>query len=187
MFIEPEILLASIQNLILVPPELIKNCESTKQKYFRLIDTGIISQEDLVSLCSNSINGIEKMIELLEIYGLIFRQEIDQDGKIHVGYFVPYFIQEQTITDSPKPDCSDLCLYIQFTTHMSKHISSMQFYHLSNCINNASHSRDIVVSGSASCVVHHHGFKITMFHQKLYDRIQIILTRYEIIHIHITV
>jgi hypothetical protein len=181
LFVRPDVLLDRIHQLQTVSPRIIQSNDGIKQIWLKLIATGFISQSDWSEICPQtdpySITNMklhlipEKVLLLLQAFGLAYRQEAI-DGS---HYFIPCFIPEPAYSETSENVTG--CLYFQLRGN-PPHISSMIYFHLVFRLNNASDTRSLAVTNSSSCVIHHTGYEITLIHEKLRDRIQIQLIRY---------
>lgn len=181
-FIRPDVLLDRIHQLQTISPRIIQSNEGIKQICLKLIGSGFISHPDWLELCPltdhHSLSNLklqispEKVLLLLQAFGMIFRQEGAIDGS---HYFIPCFIPEPVHSESSEQVSGSL--YFQLKGN-PPHISSMVYFHLVFRLNNASDMRSLTVANSSTCVIHHTGYEITLIHEKLRDRIQIQLHRY---------
>ncbi|XP_033745230.1 uncharacterized protein LOC117330827 [Pecten maximus] len=179
LFIDPKVLLDCVQNVNVFLQQLkgVQSLEGARQKGVRGLSTGVITEEDLIDIISQQChnNSVEKIIHLLEIFGLIFRQKSPCTDSGGMNYLVPYLITDQSTLAPPTTEPTELCLYVDFRTHTS----SLVFYQLAFAINNSSDSHSLTMIGPASCCLSHLGYDLTLHHHKLRDRIQINLARSE--------
>ncbi|XP_061187342.1 uncharacterized protein LOC133195501 [Saccostrea echinata] len=183
LFIRPDILLDRIHQLQTISPRIIQSNEAIKQIWLKLIASGFFLQSDWSEICPQtdlySMSSMklqlspDKVLLLLQAFGLIFRQEAI-DGS---HYFIPCFIPEPVYSEKTF-EYTTGSLYFQLRGN-PPHISSMIYFHLVFRLNNASDARSLVVTNSITCVIHHAGYEITLIHEKLRDRIQIQLNRLE--------
>lgn len=179
LFIDPKVLLDCVQNVNVFLQQLknVQSLEGARQKGVRGLTTGIITEEDLVDIISQQCNSnsVEKIVNLLEIFGLIFRQKSSGMDSGCMNYLVPYVITDQSTLAPPTTEPTELCLYIDFRGHTS----SLVFYQLAFAINNSSDNHNLTMIGPFSCCLSHHGYDLTLHHHKLQDRIQINFARSE--------
>lgn len=169
IFIDPEILLQHIQALICIPQKYSMNSDFTKHCWIKLVATGNISHDDIITII-NSANA-EKILKLMLAFGMIFKHYTDQDGLEQ--FFFPYFLSEQGTCHSPIQDPSSACLYLQFVDQT--HMSSMQFYQLAFSISSQTDSQRISLNSASVCTIYHQGHEIILVHHKFEDRMQIIV------------
>lgn len=172
LFIDPEIILQHIQALLCIPQKYSMNSDITKHWWIKLVATGNISHDDIITII-NSVNA-EKILRLLLAFGMIFKHYVDQEGMEQ--YFFPYFLSEQGTCHSPIQEPGSACLYLQFVDQT--HMSSMQFYQLAFSINCQTDSHRISLTSASSCTIHHQGHEISLVHHKFEDRMQIIVGKY---------
>ncbi|OWF45250.1 uncharacterized protein LOC110457259 [Mizuhopecten yessoensis] len=179
LFIDPKVLLDCVQNVNVFLQQLmgVQSLEGARQKGVRGLSTGVITEEDLTDIISQQChnNSVEKIIHLLEIFGLIFRQKSSGTDSGGMNYLVPYVITDQSTLAPPTAEPTELCLYVDFRMHTS----SLVFYQLAFAINNSSDCHNLAMIGPASCCLSHLGYDLTLHHHKLRDRIQINLARSE--------
>lgn len=173
IFIDPEILLQHIQALICIPQKYSMNSDFTKHCWIKLVATGNISHDDIITII-NSANA-EKILKLMLAFGMIFKHYTDQDGLEQ--FFFPYFLSEQGTCHSPIQDPSSACLYLQFVDQT--HMSSMQFYQLAFSISSQTDSQRISLNSASVCTIYHQGHEIILVHHKFEDRMQIIVGKSE--------
>lgn len=174
LFIDPEIILQHVQGLVCIPQRHSSSSDITKH-WIKLVATGNISKEDLLSIISSQSINAEKILNLMLAFGMIFKHFIDQDGIEQ--YLFPYFLSEQGHINHQRTDQSNACLYLQCVDQT--HLSSMQFYQLAFSISNQSDGNRISLTSAYSCTLHHQGHEITLVHHKFQDRMQIIIQKSE--------
>lgn len=175
IFIDPEIIVHHVQSLICIPQRYASSTDVVKQIWFKLVATGNISREDILTVIESHSLGAEKILSLLLGFGLIFKHYVDQDGVEQ--YFFPYFLSDQGTLESQKVESSDPCLYLQFVDQT--HMSSMQFYQLAFSLCNHSDDKKISLSSAGTCTIHHLGHEISLVHHKFDDRMQIAVSKSE--------
>lgn len=173
LFIDPEIILQHVQGLVCIPQRHSSSSDITKH-WIKLVATGNISKEDLLSIISSQSINAEKILNLMLAFGMIFKHFIDQDGIEQ--YLFPYFLSEQGHINYQRTDRDNACLYLQCVDQT--HLSSMQFYQLAFSIRNQSDGNKISLTSANSCTLHHQGHEITLVHHKFQDRMQIIIGKW---------
>ena len=173
LFIDPEVLLANIQNLMLLPQKAIQSNESLRNKYMRMITNGVISHDDLQTMLqtTGSPAMVSDIEHLLEIYGFIFCNGINIDGSAQ--YTIPYFISDPSSQKKPSSFAAEFILYMQFFSH----IPGMLYHQLVFGLVSESENRNVAMQHSAHSTLTHMGYNISIEYHKLKDRILIGLHR----------
>ena len=171
------------QLVILNPKKLLEHLHhilsvlaDDKLKWGRVHSTGFISASDFCNLaqCRDTAK-MEIIVGFLECSGLIFRRP-KQSNVVGLEFFVPYFAQVPSSTDAPPTDKKDSDLFLQFVVgHESTQTYFELVFGLANSCDNPS---SLVVHANNCCMFTHSGYHITVFHQKLQDRIKFIFKRY---------
>lgn len=174
----------SIEQLVILNPKtllehlhhVISVIADDKLKWGRVHSTGFISAADFSALSPcREPDKVKMIIEFLECSGLIFRCP-KPSNVAGVEYFLPYFAQVPSTTDAPPTVRTDADLYLQF---IGGHESTQTYFQLVFGLANYCDTPDsLEVQANNCCVLYHNSRHITIFHQKLEDRIKFIFRRY---------
>ena len=171
LFIEPEILLSTVHQWHIISPRT--SLATDKQTFMKLVGSGNISYTDLVSISQNQNVAIDKLILLLQGFGLIFQHHVAASEARQ--FFIPCFLSEVAPSDIQKEEGYDGCLYVLFKNPV--HVSSMLFYQLCFGLDALKDTKDLDFPGSNCCRCQYLGVDMELVHQKLMDRIQIRLNK----------
>lgn len=170
----------SVQDLVILNPKkvlehlhhIITVISDDKVKWGRAFATGFVSSADLNTLAMvRDKDQFKVIVEFLECSGLILHHP-KPSNIAGMEYFIPYFAQVPSSTDVPATGKNDMDLYLQFD---GGHESTPMFYQLAFGLAGLCDAPDsVTVQAINCCAFFHTGRHITMFHQKLEDRIKFI-------------
>ncbi|XP_052780574.1 uncharacterized protein LOC128217458 [Mya arenaria] len=172
-----------VEQIVIIDPKvllrqqriIINTISEDKIQWSRAHSTSYVSSGELGSIsCIRDNENLSSVItEILECVGLIFRQPKSLTDSSQ-DYFLPYFALVPSSMDYPSAGKKDLELYLQFCDHES----SQAFYVLVYGLVGSSDTPDSLTIHSSNCAtLYHRDIQVTVFHNKLEDKVKFIFRR----------
>ncbi|KAK3102673.1 hypothetical protein FSP39_013057 [Pinctada imbricata] len=171
LFIDPQILLTIVHHWHTISPR--SGQVTDKHMFMKLVGSGNISHSDLVSITQCHNVSVDRLISLLQGFGLTFQYKTNNTEQRQ--YFVPCFLSDLMSSEIPRSESFEGCLYLQFLKPL--HLSSMIFFQVCFGLDMHSETRDLDFPGANCCKFTCMGSDVVLVHQKLYDRIQILVNK----------